>query len=240
MGWLIVQYDDRPSAQFDALVERTREYAASWGITHVYLRAGYEHLPPWWRKVFLVQELLPLYDGVVWVDTDATIVGAQHVSKLLGGKHFVFSPNPPMLGSESLSMFSAPFCAGVWAVANTPEGRTIMSHWAGTYDKRLWSRTQDGRWSAVGRYGGPAYEQGAFEVHVLRTADFYDWLRPLPSHVLNYLPRADAALSGRACPAEVFAVHYWSGQRGHIHLHFPGVGEGDSEKRIAADEENAA
>jgi len=218
---LIVQYEDRPLGVFEPLVSRNADYAARFGMHHWLCRRGYEQYPPWWRKVFLVREMLRHYDSVMWVDTDAAIVGSFRFDELFEERHFVLSPNPPMLDSESLSMLSAPFCAGVWAVRNTPQGVAIMDRWAGLYDPSMWRF--DGEWRHLqGLYAGIAYEQGAFEMGVWRCADFVDWIRDYPAHVLNHLPKEDHKVRGKHCPADVFAVHYWKGNRNHISQHWRG------------------
>lgn len=221
MSYAIVQYEDRDTSEYAPLMRQARAYCEAHGITYLFVGSGYSQYPPWWRKVFLVQELLPSFDAVLWLDTDATIVSHDHFSTLFDDKHFAFSPNPPMLDSESLSMFSAPFCAGVWAVRNTPEGNAIMKHWAACFNRAHWTRSSDGKWVGSGPYAGYAYEQGAFEIGVVRVAEFAPWLRPLHHNALNYLPRADGVQRGLSCPAGVFAVHYWKGHRQRIRDHWP-------------------
>jgi hypothetical protein len=224
MPCLLVQYDDRAGSQFDTLIAHTRAYAQRHQIEYTFGATGFEHLPPWWRKVFFVQELLPHYDAVMWVDTDATIVGDFPFKQLFQDGHFAFSPNPPMLNNPALSMLSAPFCAGVWAVRNTPEGRALMDLWASAYKPEHWTLDGAGTWRGAGAYGGAAYEQGAFELNIYRCSELNAWLQELPAHVMNYLAKPDHALSGRSCPSDVFAVHYWKGNRRHINTHFPAAG----------------
>jgi hypothetical protein len=216
----IAQYEDRNLGEFAPLVSQNEKYAKLHGIHHVFLKSGWEDYPPWWRKVFLVQELLGNYEAVLWVDSDAAIVGRDHFNNLFNGKHFMLSPNPPMLNSESLSMFSAPFCAGVWGVRNTPEGRVLMERWASSYDKSLWKR-EGKTWShTAGVYGGFAYEQGSFEIKIWRCASFEEWIENKSCHILNYLPKEDRKVNGSLCPHDVFAVHYWKGNRNHIKDHW--------------------
>lgn len=217
---LLLQYDDRVVEEYSELLKQNERYAETVGLHYINSSKGYEHIPPWWRKVFLAREMLPYYDGVLWVDTDAAIVSILHPSDLLGDKHFVFSPNPPMLNHPSLSMFSAPFCAGIWAVKNTPEGRQIMDAWIASFDAKLWSYSEKQGWKGSGPYAGYAYEQGAFELSIVRCHNYQQWIKSYPSHVLNYLPKDDNKLEGRGCPGNVFAVHYWKGNRSHIHKHW--------------------
>ena len=218
----IVQYEDRPLNDFKSLVEQNQYYANRNGIRHFLFKSGYENVPPWWRKVFLVRDLLQHYTAVLWVDSDAAVVSSDHFFTLFNDKHFVLSPNPPMLNSESLSMFSAPFCAGVWGVRNTPEGRVLMDTWANLYDSTLWKQIDDAKWiHTKGSYGGIAYEQGAFETGIWRKSDYVEWIENKTSDVLNHLPKKDSLVRGQKCSKGIFAVHYWKGNRGHISEHWP-------------------
>jgi hypothetical protein len=218
--YAIVQYEDRPLGNFGPLVSRNKQYAERHKIHHIFVKKGYEEYPPWWRKVFLVKELLTHYEAIMWVDSDASIVGSFHFKDLFRDRHFVLSPNPPMLDNESLSMFSAPFCAGVWAVRSSPQGIALMERWAQLYEKKNW-KVEGNNWTHLqGIYAGIAYEQGAFEMGIWRTVDFANWIHNLPSRTLNYLPKQDFKVKGKSCPSDVFAVHYWKGNRSHISQHW--------------------
>ncbi len=217
----LIQYDDRSTDQFKNLIHENKEYAKSFDIDYIFFNKGYEQYPPYWRKVFLVEELLNTYEAVLWVDTDALIVGKFHFKDLFRGGHFVLSPNPPMFDHQSLSMFSAPFCAGVWAVKNSPEGKFIMNTWTRSYNSDHW-KIEDSKWiHKTGIYGGIAYEQGAFELSIWRNIDFQKWIENKESRILNYLPRAKGKLKGKSCPSDIFAIHYWTGNRSHLKKHFP-------------------
>lgn len=218
--YALVQYDDRDTTIFKELLKNNKNYADLNGITYLFCKSGWDHLPPWWRKVFLVKEILQHYDAVLWVDSDATIVSKEHFSTLFRDKHFVLSPNPPLLELNSLSMFTAPFCAGIWGVRNTPEGFSIMDRWVSGYDEKLWKKKDEVWEHAVGLYGGIAYEQGYFESGIWRHTEYEDLIENKPYHVLNYLPLPDERLRGKKCPKEVFAVHYWKGNRNHIKDHW--------------------
>jgi hypothetical protein len=218
--YAIAQYEDRDLGDFAPLIAQNQKYAKLHKIVHVLAKSGWENYPPWWRKVFLVRELLQEYDAVLWVDSDAAIVGTEHFKSLFNDKHFMLSPNPPMMNSESLSMFSAPFCAGVWGVRNSPEGRVLMDKWASSYDKSMWKHVGNTWIHTSGVYAGFAYEQGAFEIAIWRCANFEEWIENKLSKILNYLPKEDHRMNGTSCPSDVFAVHYWKGNRKHIKNHW--------------------
>ena len=220
MSYCLVQYEDRPLDQYKELIKKNKDYCFLHSITHVFFTNGYENYPPWWRKVFLVKELLNTFDAVLWVDSDAAIVGHQHFKEFFEDKHFFLSPNPPMLNLNVLSTFSAPFCAGIWGVKASEEGKTIMKVWSECYNPQKWIRNENS-WSGEGVYGGTSYEQGAFEINILRCKTFQHWLNLHLSHVFNYLPKSDKQLQGKFCPRDVFAIHYWKGNRDHIKEHWP-------------------
>jgi len=219
--YALVQYDDREPKEFKELIERNKQYCKNNEILHCMVKNGYEQYPPWWRKVFLIRELLHQFEAVLWVDTDAAIVSNEHYKTIfMENKHMMLSPNPPMLNSKSLSMFSAPFCAGIWAIKNTPEGKTILDSWCNAYNKNLWTKDDRGNWQGKGLYGGTAYEQGSFETEIWRTNDYYKFIQNFPYEILNYLPLPDLKVKGDQCPSSAFAVHYWKGNRSHIHQHW--------------------
>jgi hypothetical protein len=95
-----------------------------------------------------------------------------------------------------------------------------MNRWCDTYDAAKWKLESTG-WKGEGVYGGVNYEQGSFEVNILRSKSFSHLLNQNLSHVLNYLPKPDNKLKGSNCPKDIFAVHYWKGNREHISLHWP-------------------
>ena len=223
---LLVQYDDRNPSWASGLLEVNRKYAALYGYEYMYLTTGYDSISPFWRKVFLVAELLPFYDHVLWVDSDAAIVGTERLESLFGTHDFICSPNPPMLLNTYLKTFSAPFCAGVWGVKNSPRGHSIMKEWMNFYIPSQWICV-DKKWSTRGVYGGVNYEQGAFEINIYRKFPFNSYIKSYQHWVLNHLPNQtvnDLCLSSRSlpqCRKDVFAVHYWSGNRELLKYHYP-------------------
>lgn len=168
----------------------------------------------------MVAELLPLYEAVFWIDTDATIIQSTHYKEFFEDKHFFFSPNPPpIFNNKHLDFLTAPLCAGVWAVRNSPEGNNLMKHWKSSYDPSFW-KNDNGKWTCNGTYGGRLYEQGSFELNIYRNADLKKLIRPYPYHKFNYVARRDKELNDSDCPNDVFCLHYWSGQRTQISEHW--------------------
>jgi hypothetical protein len=144
------------------LMDRNKHYAKKWGHEHIFVDSGYEDVAPYWRKVFLVKDILDSdkYKGVLWLDTDAAVYNMDIDLNTLveEGKHFY--------KSKDSTPTNGGFCAGVWFVLNTPTGKEILSKWAETYNPAVW-RKNNTRWRTNGGWAGSNYEQGAFIEHII-------------------------------------------------------------------------
>jgi hypothetical protein len=156
MTWAIVQYDNRPlNDKYKKLVERNRRYCEKYGYDHIFISQEYD-LPPYWRKVKVVQDTLPKYEGVLWLDTDATV---YNMDKSLDsfrkvGKSFYCSPDGPLWNAE--------MNAGAWLVINDETGRGVMNKWFSSYSPDDWVRENPTKWTSKGDWADSTYEQGAF------------------------------------------------------------------------------
>ena len=116
--WAIIQYDNRELSHIDKdFCERNKRYASRHNYEYIFLKDGYENYPPYWAKVAIMQNYLPKYDGVFWIDTDAVITdfSNRRIEELADhNKAFIMCPDPPM--------WSSPFNAGVWGVRNNDAG----------------------------------------------------------------------------------------------------------------------
>ena len=191
--WAIVQYDDRPLKDVDkGLMNRNNHYAKKWNHDYIFKKDGYEDMPPYWRKVFLVKDILESgkYRGALWLDTDAMVYNMETDLNTLveEGKHFYKSRDAtPQNGG---------FCAGVWFVLNTPTGKEILSKWAEKYNPSVWvknknrpgvpSKNQENPWRTNGIWAGSNYEQGSFIQHIIPT--YNNVLKEYPD---NYLQSTD-------------------------------------------------
>ena len=200
----LVQYDDRDKIEYGPLILKNKEYCEKYNITYIFLKKGYESYPPWWRKVFIIRDLLNHYKSIIWVDTDACIIGKQHFDTLFSeDKHFIMSPNPPLFRITLFVHLAASFCAGVWAVKNTSQGKAILDHWCDQYNPNQWK--YDGKtWIGDGTYGGHSYEQGSFQISLLNSY-YSKWIERKNHWVLNYLPLPPYFY----IPNDTFAVHFW-------------------------------
>ena len=221
MDTLILQYDDRDVSQFSKLMSKNQEYAKKLGYKYLFIKRGYTEYPPYWRKVFIIRDLLALYSIIIWVDTDAAIVSNESIEfTFKHNTHISFSENPRLIGVKLIDdMQVAPFCAGVFAIRNTPEAKTLLEYWIKGYDKTKWKIDIHGKWVCAGLYAGKYYEQGAFQLNIFDTQDFSKWCSQWDSNVMNYLPKDDHKLKNTLCP-NTFAIHYWGGNRKTIPKHF--------------------
>jgi len=162
--WAIVQYDDRKLKDVDkGLMNRNAHYAKKWAHDYIFTKDGYADIAPYWRKVFVVKDILAkgTYKGVLWLDTDATIynMDTDLNSLVEEGKHFY--------KSADITPGNKRFCAGVWFVLNTPVGKEIMSKWAEGYKGDKWKKNVTGKWQTNGEWAGQNYEQGSFMKTIL-------------------------------------------------------------------------
>ena len=70
---LLLQYDDRqPGAPHPRLRQLNKEYAKLHNYDYKLVRKWKDpEIPPYWAKIFVIQDLLPSYDYLMYLDTDA-------------------------------------------------------------------------------------------------------------------------------------------------------------------------
>ena len=146
------------------LIQQNVKYAVKHQYAYALASQCFSHLPPWWIKVFLIEEILRTQNiqGVLWLDSDACIYdhSVKLESLLEGNKSFYMSPDN--------RVWQAPFNAGVFMVRNDDRGREIMSYWKSLFQPENWSQDPQTRvWQSTGTWAGETYEQGAFGSKVL-------------------------------------------------------------------------
>ena len=168
---LVVQYDDRKNIppNLDKLLKINKKLILEdTTADYLFINEPSNDLPPYWKKVKLVKDLLKTknYKYVMWLDTDATIINLHKkllnfIENLIENKDMLISNDMPPWTSDN-------FNAGVWIVKNTNNGKKIMEEWLKNYRKDLWSK-QGGKWSCKNciwaKY--PGYEQGVFQEKIL-------------------------------------------------------------------------
>lgn len=197
----IVQADDRNLDDFPVL-RRFTELNKQWcngrsklGKPCVYSLTNPRNVdvPPLWYKVWATHESLnrPLCSTVLWLDTDAVLR-----DRLWDPRDVMEQLDADMIGSPDRPPWTAPFCAGVFAVRNTARGRQIIQEWWDAYlsNSSAWSRSADGSWLCDGSNlrelslagashrcqwaNGIANDQGAAEkigVHKMPGFKLVDW-----------------------------------------------------------------
>ena len=193
--WIILQYDDRKIKEiYKPLIERNKKYCKMNGYQHTFVKSGYDHLPPYWRKVQLTIDTLkknPSCKGVMWLDTDAAV--ADYNKKI---EEYMKPEKSMYIAKQS----NEPFNSGVWFVRNDPKGLEIMKSWLESYKDTEWSRNNNS-WQTEGPFGGSNYEQGSFIQRVypryIAETEYYEW-QILQSQTIT--------------SDEVFTVHFYGGQ----------------------------
>lgn len=204
LPWVVVQYDNRQIPDhYKKLIEINREYCKVHKYEYIFKNEEFD-LPPWWIKVKVCLDVLLTnkYNGVIWMDTDASIFDcSQTVDDFTKDptKHFFISRDP----IEWTGIVNA----GVWIVKNTPIGQNIMKDWFNLYNKEKWVKTGTS-WSINNnlsdidkRWAGINYEQGSFTEVLL--PKYKDSIHIHPVRTLSHWQPTKADLS--------FIGHFFKG-----------------------------
>lgn len=211
MPWLIVQYDDRPlSSDHQALMARNQAYCKKHNYEYKFLNTGYKDLPPYWRKTKIVKDLLETnnYEGILWLDTDATIYNMDITLESFAGTNNSTNNskrnNTRRNNSKKKNFYKAInsagnqiFNAGVWLVKNTKNGHKIMNTWMKQYKPSDWK--YDGKsWHTDGPWAGITYEQGSFAFTVV------------PRYKNSIQTMNEQFLQGTSPRGDVFILHFYN------------------------------
>lgn len=129
----------------DLAVSLNATYCKRHGYEFVNVRdPKYLELPPWWRKVFAMRDLMrrPV-DYVMWLDSDAAFAPRafgipiaamfENESGPGGGGPVVHVGRDPLIYG-----FLAKLNAGVFAVRNDEAGKAFVEEWCSGFDKSKW------------------------------------------------------------------------------------------------------
>lgn len=200
--YLVLQYDNRPLDCLDIyLINLNIEYCNQHNYKHIFISETYD-LPPYWMKVYLIQEFLSSgqYDGILWLDTDACIhdTTTKLEDIIITGKTFYFSPDKPVWEKPSI------FNAGVFFVLNNNIGANIINEWMKCYNPELWHKNEYNKWITSGEWSGDAYEQGSLCTHILPKYNehfhIFEW---------NYFQSNYTDIINPT-PAAIFSLHFCS------------------------------
>lgn len=179
MTTCVVSFENRDLGYRDLFRKNHREYCERHGYTYVCLDTYSETIPPYWVKAFLVRDLLPGYDWVVWIDSDAVFESTAPLP-LDDGAFFISGGDKPQHRAP------AQMNVGVFAVKRCPVGLTFMEMWVSLYNPSRWKRGRDGAWKCLGKWAGEDYEQGSC-ISLLRDPAFSSH-KIHPWHVFNNHP----------------------------------------------------
>lgn len=181
----IVQFDNRPLeqlAEMAFLIHRNSLYAARHGYEHHFIDRAPFDLPVYWQKPAICQRFLEAgYDLVAWLDTDAVVHDLdRRIEDLFVGPEI-------MVAAGDNPYWTSPFNAGVFA-ARGAGGARLMARWSALFAGTKWTRTETA-WVCEDEWAGASFEQGAFNLHLLkeltesgalRLADWRDLQSPFP------------------------------------------------------------
>lgn len=176
----VVQFDDRFGANEDSLGdqlhlanhvkrvcdddENCRYYR--FGSDYARAPAAQSRRPPYWDKVRAVADVMDHSQCkyTMWLDTDATLATTptrvlHSLDEQLADRDMLIS------GDNQAAGWSSAFCAGVFAVKNSPSGHYLVNQWNDGWDevRDRWKVDADGRWDCENcTWAGFQYEQGYF------------------------------------------------------------------------------
>jgi len=201
---LILQYDDRPiTEEYRVLMSRNKEYAKIHGYEYKFIRSGHKHIPPYWRKVEIVKELLPRYKAVLWVDTDAVVFNMKFsLDKILRSHHSFYK------SQDNWKYPNHHFNAGVWLIKNTPEMNSLMDDWSKLYKEDDWLQNAKDKWHTTGKWSNTTYEQGSFIDNI--QPKYKKYIKRLPCNIFQ------GCLEDINTKNEPFIIHFMSRLKEHI------------------------
>jgi len=188
---LVLQNDDRSTDYIKKLRPLNRAWAKKHGFNYRFLGSGrWGHLPPWWRKIFLVRDLHASYKTIVYLDSDSCWHDSSKGLEAIAAHHGTSTLHQGLhIGCGSGYFKPIDANAGVF-VSHGRKGQQLMTAWSELYTNEIaagWSASieragQQTSWEyASGGWAGPLFEQGAFVKHLLDEADVH----VLPMGVFN-------------------------------------------------------
>lgn len=206
---LVFMYYDTNEGYEELARTINEDYCKEHGYTFVVRTSGYDDIPPWWRKVFLLRDLMddyPQVDYYMWMDSDAAFVKQRYIPI---GTLFDERDGILHIGKDPVPEHSGVYNAGVFAIKNNSLGREFVKDWVSRYDSSTWCRSADsgcdltlvlGEWKTSGGWAGPTFEQGV--MNALAASEKYS------PHVVGY----DLAYFSELDPTKVSFVRHLMGK----------------------------
>lgn len=163
MSCVIVQYDDRAEPMFERLMQRNRDYCRRHKYEYYHPTVSYNHLPPYWIKVALIQEIMatrPDVRHIAWFDSDACVHAVdKRIESLFDDTHAEFLISEDVWSADTLNV-------GVFYIKVTDRSRELVDYWWSCFDPANW-RKEGTKWTCDGEWAGMDYEQGTLNKLVL-------------------------------------------------------------------------
>lgn len=160
--------------------QNIEEYCRRRGYTYRRLRSWDSALPVFWQKIEVVRAALAeqndaekrLWDYVLWLDSDTYIVEDRPLESLFASDKDIFIGEDRPLGIPWNT-----WCAGVFAVKNTSEGRQFLDDVLTRLLNNPHCRDEQGRPALKGGWSGECYEQGVMNglLHTAYKDSFTGW-----------------------------------------------------------------
>ena len=152
MRLCLVQHDDRGDAELKderALIDLNQAVCErDAACRYLFTRQHFDkRVEPHWQKLLAVRAALKQgCQHAVWLDSDVGL-HTSHAIKLLdsfqGRSVFANADPPPDLTPRFFEKVANPqtasMNAGIWGVANTDKGRSLLDAWIALYPSHLWS-----------------------------------------------------------------------------------------------------
>ena len=166
---IIVTYMDRAEKYYEYTKILNQRYCDAHGYRFFHFeKSEFDDMPPWWRKVFLVREVMrknPDVDIVMWMDSDAAFTHNTHwrLEDILDPKSSVHVSQD--VDHERHNKNPRHPNAGTWAVRNDERGRKFLDAWYQAYEPTQWCKDctkmfQYGDWKTDSSWGLGNFEQG--------------------------------------------------------------------------------
>lgn len=146
---------------------------------------------PSWQKIRLIQERLPHYDAILWIDADAVVTNPNMLVEEILGTHrgLVVSTDWTYPAPEDAIKH---FSLGNFIVRNCPESFRILELAA--------ARTE---WA-----NAPLWEQQAIQEEYRANPEIRPWVQVLPRRALNAVPATPATNGPEPWQRGDFICHY--------------------------------
>ena len=158
-----VTYEDRDFPYIKLHDQNLYEFCKLYNYTYI-KKTKYEKGTIYWKKIFLLQEILNenKYDYVFWLDSD-TVINKKHDTDFFISK---YGEKDIYVGIDIAPLFAQNINAGIIGVKNSKIGKQFLLDCVQMYHEQYPYCIQDGK--EQGGWSGVCYEQGVLNT-VIKT-----------------------------------------------------------------------